>query len=177
MSDPTVLAAPPAPAPTDLVGFAHALLDAVGAAFDAAGLGLSKRRYVTTGQPTAECEALAVSWSSIGFRVPGFAPAPVPVRLDNVRSAELTVWAFRCQEGTASGTGRRVAAAPSVDKLNGDGDRAMTDGLTMHRAVVAARRAGTFGDFARGMAVGDVTPLQPEGGICGVWMSVVVQLS
>jgi hypothetical protein len=173
----TNLAAPPAPAPTDLATLADALLAAVATALDATTNPAPERRYVTTGQPTGECGALIVTWGRVGFGPPAFAAGPARLQVNNVRSAELIVWLWRCLQGVPVGQGRRQAIAPSPSSLSADGHAAMTDAVTMHRAVAAARRAGTFGDFAREMSVGDAVPVQPDGGTAAVMMPVTVQLS
>lgn len=165
---------------TNAFDLAKDLLAGVAAELLADGMTASAipdRRYVTFGTPVAECSALVVSLERVYQGAVGGSETPHVLRKDVARVAAFGVWLFRCLSAVPQGEGYEVDVAPSVTALEADAALVMTDTYLLHRAVGKARDSGLFRSYALAAQVGAAVPLEPQGGIGGVQVTVTTELS
>lgn len=161
---------------TTLHDLAGQLLQAVAIYFGEQGVQPPTTQYVNGKgvTPIAICDTMVVGWSQVYWGTPGFGEQQLPIRQQQMRSADLQVWIFRCVSTLVDGAGGlSLDLAAEV----ADAETIMTDAYLLPKAVRMAHAEGTFADYCSGLSIGRCIPVEPLGGIAGVQMDVFVELS
>jgi hypothetical protein len=160
----------------NLYGLAGSLLQAVNVYFGEQGVPTPTTQYVNGKgvTPIAICDTMVVGWSQVYWGTPGYGEQQLPVKQQQMRSADLQVWIFRCVATLVDGAaGLTLDLAAEI----ADAETIMTDAYLLPKAVKVAHGDGTFEDYCSGLSIGRCVPIEPLGGIAGVQMDVFVELS
>lgn len=163
---------------TNLGDFADTLLAAVVTVFGQDDVDLPARQIITIGQPVADCEQLSVAFMGIITGIPGAGESTLPVTLASPRAAQFDVTIFR--QIAVAGGGRGATAALQLippAALRDDALKIMQDAYVLHRGMMRARRTGLLRDYSMKVQLGTAVPVQPEGGISGTSMPILVEVS
>lgn len=166
--------------PDNLFQLMTSLLTACGDALTAVGQP-QQTQYVYPGQglPPALCSSLVVGPGSpvIFSAVPmGSEAMPTRASMATPRSAALSVYSYRCLESSAGGEGITLLEI-DPDAYAADALAVYTDAYTLHKGILAAHYAGTFGNYTTALSIGEVLMLPPLGGIGGCQVNVRSELS
>jgi hypothetical protein len=161
--------------PGNLADLAESLLAALVAAYATDGVDPPERQYTTVGTPVGECSALVVAWEQLAD-ASALEEKARPASLAARNGALLTAWAFRCLSAIPDGEGAQLLEAPSVAELTADARVAMTDAYVMRRGALRAALAGTIGGPGLGVQVGSAVPAEPQGGVGGVQLPILVDV-
>lgn len=164
--------------PTNLYDLAAELLAAIVVGYGQQGIESPAVAYVNGAgaTPLGICETLVVGWTRVNYGVaggPNFDALPVRQQLRS-RTADLSVWMFRCM--TPIGSGQEAGQLNTAD-LEADAKRIMTDAYLLPKVIAAAHEAGSFGDYCSGLSIQACLPIEPLGGVSGTMVDLTAELS
>ena len=166
--------------PTNLFDLCTALLAACVDIYEGYdGITAPSLQYVYgAGEPVAACDQLVVAWQATKPNTPTFAENPMWVNPVMSRRANLVIMAYRCLTDIPQGGGFEVTdPEPVPARATYDAQAIMTDAYILPKGIVAAHYAGTFGNFASGLAIANVVPIQADGGVGGCRLDIEAELS
>lgn len=155
----------------DLSDAAAELLTTCAAILTAAGLEPPARQYVSPGEPSLDCDTLAVHVERVGERSPAAEGASRAQLSRHVSTNEvlLVVTVARCIPS--------AEAPPPPAALTGVAVALNADGWALWAGLTNRARAGTL--LLRGCRKpqpGDLVPLAPSGGVAGYLVRVSADL-
>lgn len=158
--------------PATIYNLATDLLAAVDTGFAFYGVALPSMQYVTGVQTVAACDSLTVGWTAIHDGWPGQPAAPGAFNVASTTVAALTVTIFRCLDVA-------VAPNPTVAQMEADAQTIMTDAFVLFRTAMkmTKQQPPWFGDYATAMQLGPLNVVPADGGMAGVMMDVLVELT
>lgn len=159
------------PAATEVYDQGAAVLAAVVAGYAEAGVALPAKQYVAEGPPAYDCEQVVVAFARLRPGLPGASDVTSP-DMQRATLPRVVTWAVHVVRCVPVQTGKRP---PSATQLGDSAAGVLTDASVLPRSVVNAWRAGDLASCS-GLAVLEVAPAGPEGGVAGTVLTLDAQL-
>lgn len=137
------------------------ILNSINAVFEAEGISLPDRQYITIGQASHDCEQLTISFEQLYLGSPGD-EAGVPLQCDAPRTIQVQVQLVRCIPKPTR------QAPPSVDEMIESADRMTRDAWFLLEGGTQSPPAQWLGSLA------DITITQAEGGYQAIQLNLTV---
>lgn len=160
---------------------ANAILDNLVDALTAAGIDVPERRFVTTGDVAHDfaaqkcAEAFVITWDGNFQGVPGQGAGNLtnaPINCAMPLTAQFTLALLRCVPVV-----KPSGQAPTAAELQASGEQLMLDAMTLPAVIIEEHLAG---DLVPGgctlLALGQMLPIGPLGGVGGVSVTLIVGL-
>ncbi len=160
---------------TQAFDLAADLLSVIEAAFVADGTALPARRYISNSGSVGvvfDCEEVVVGLERLFDGLPAQAQNEI-VRCWYTIAAEYSVHILRCVPVPKDGN---PPIPPSGAEIEASAGQIYRDGMVLLEGILTAYKAKKFQDNCHTIRIGDLTIVNPQGGIGGVLVRIECEL-